>query len=110
MNTMAHLPHPAGQDLLGEWTSSVYSPHSQGASHSLSLQNAPQRVNRNAWEVGEQNRACGKHWDQPHPTWQPTWYLVGCCDLSPWCALVSAGSSIISHDTRKPTCVQVSGV
>ena len=59
MNTMAHLPHPAGQDLLGEWTSSVYSPHSQGASHSLSLQNAPQRVNRNAWEVGEQNRACG---------------------------------------------------
>ena len=30
MNTMAHLPHPAGQDLLGEWTSSVYSPHSRG--------------------------------------------------------------------------------
>lgn len=28
MNTMPHLLHPAGQDLLGEWTSPMYSPHS----------------------------------------------------------------------------------
>ena len=41
MNTMAHLPHPAGQNLLGEWTSPMCSPHSRGASHSLTLQNAP---------------------------------------------------------------------
>lgn len=41
MNTMVHLPHPAGQNLLGEWTSPMCSPHSRGASHSLTLQNAP---------------------------------------------------------------------
>ena len=71
MNTMPHLLHPAGQDLLGEWTSPMYSPHSGaggggGASHSLTLQKAPQWVNSNAWEVGGQNRACGKHTETNH--------------------------------------------
>lgn len=108
MNTMPHLLHPAGQDLLGEWTSPMYSPHSGAGGgggrliHSLCKRHpSGSTVTLGKWggktvPVGNTLRPTTSCLTAPVVSnvlpRKHRHSAIGRWDLSPWRALVRAGS------------------